>query len=248
MDTKRHLKNAPITEAIFDFRVNPKQKFDANLLLNAEKILSDTYPKRDPLRQIEGKFGIEVVDNKTRFISPQDRGIQGYMFKSEDDKNIAQFRKEGFTYNRLKPYISWDNAINETKYLWNIYKQEAKPELITRIAVRYINHLQIPLGDLSDYITNPPRVPDGVPKQISSFLSRIVINDTEREIRANVTQALEKSLEANYVTIILDIDVYKVENYDVDDERIWLIFNRLRELKNLIFFSSITEKAVERYQ
>ena len=245
MAKQRYLQNAPITEALIDFRVILPSEFDPQTFSDLEIKLSTKYPQKEPLRLVTGKFGIEA--GKPINIT-EDKGIQGYLYKSEDGKNIAQFRADGLTYNRLKPYTSWDEVIAEAKYLWELYKGTARPQLITRIAVRYINHLTIP-ADFSDYITNPPIIPEGIPQTISSFLTRIVIQDLDREIAANITKALEKSIEPNYITIILDIDVYKQQDFSPNDnETIWNTFTRMRELKNLIFFNSITEKTAEKYK
>ncbi len=44
---------------------------------------------------------------------PRDEGIQGYFYKSDDGKNIARFRKDGFTFSRLKPYTDWESVLVE---------------------------------------------------------------------------------------------------------------------------------------
>ncbi|MBI4304634.1 MAG: TIGR04255 family protein [Chloroflexi bacterium] len=244
MARQRHLKNAPITEALIDFRVSLPTDFNITSFSNLEKDLSGKYPNKKPLRLITGKIGIEAGKHIN---VTEDKGIQGYAYESEDGKNIAQFRADGFTHNRLEPYTSWDEVIGEAKFLWNVYKKVARPRLITRIAVRYLNRLNIP-ANLGEYITNPPKLPDGVPETVSSFLTRIVIQDSDRGVAANITEALEKSVEPNCLMVILDIDVYKQHDFGVDDENVWNTFTQMRELKNLIFFNTITEKTAERYE
>ena len=74
-----------------------------------------------------------------------------------------QFRINGFTFNRLKPYTSWGDILPQVKDLWSLYIDIASPESITRIAVRYINNIEIPKPDnivFSDYLKVPPKIPD----------------------------------------------------------------------------------------
>ena len=82
-----------------------------------------------------------------------------------------QFRRDGFTYNRLHPYKNWDYLIEHTKRTYPIYKEIAKPEAITRLAVRYINHIKIPLpvDDLFEYFSDPPNIPDELPQNVLNF-------------------------------------------------------------------------------
>ena len=244
----RHLDNAPITEAIIDLRARLLSGFQVKEFSSLRETLHDRYSDVKETRLITGAFGIRA--GKPVVQPPEDKGVDGYLFKSADNTKVAQFKKEGFTFSRLKPYTHWEDVLAEAKNLWKFYVAKASPELVTRIAVRYINHLKIPLpiNDFSEYLTVPPRVPDNVPQNVGSFLSRVVVRDLQLDIAANITQALEKGVDPNYATIILDIDVYKRGEFDVDGDDIWPIFMQLRDLKNRIFFGSITEKTVRLFK
>lgn len=243
MARQRHLNNAPIQEAIIDIRTK------LNVNLNREKILSlkdqlhERYPQFEEIREFESYF--EVIDGKKMGQSTQDKGVSGYLFKSKDEKCAFQFRNDGFTFNKLKPYTTWDDVISKTRNIWDTYIKNSDIERVIRIAIRYINQLDIPLpiNDFKDFLTKPPDVPDEVPDAISSFLSRVVLHDVENSISANITQALGKNIKPEYANIIIDIDVYK--NVDIQFtkyDEIWGIFEQLHKLKNTIFFNSITEK------
>ena len=72
------------------------------------------------------------------------------MLKSHDGLSIAQFRIDGFTYNRLRPYPSWEDILPEAIRLWRIYVATVVPEGIARAAVRYVTALncRLPAGGL----------------------------------------------------------------------------------------------------
>ncbi len=242
MAQQRHLSNAPITEAVIDFRVKLPQDFQVEQLSSLKEKLAGGFPTMKKLRVFETRFGLQ--EGKPVASTTKEREFRGFRFESEDGCNVAQFRIDGFTFSRLKPYTSWDKVFPEAHELWNLYVETAFPEFVPRIAVRYINRLDIPQPgtELTQYLTAPPTIPDGVPRLLSSFLTRIVVHEKEAGITANITQSLERD-RSNRVTIILDIDVYKEQNFEMNDTGINLTFQRLREMKNNIFFSSITEHA-----
>lgn len=247
MAQQRHLSNAPITEAVVDFRVKLPQEFQVETLSSLKGRLAGSFPEMKKIQVFEAKFGLQEgkpVDSTTK-----ERELYGFRFESEDKLNIAQFKSDGFTFSRLKPYTSWDEVFPEAYKLWNLYVETASPEFETRIAVRYINRLDIPqpVTELTQYLTAPPIVPDGVPTLIRGFLTRIVVYEQESGITANVTQTLERD-PSNRVTIILDVDVFKEHNFERNDTLIRQTFEKLHEMKNSIFFNSITEDAVRLFE
>jgi uncharacterized protein (TIGR04255 family) len=249
MSQIRHLKNAPIVEAIIDIRVKLPSAFQVKQFESLKTQLSNSYPKAEERFAIEG--GIEIKKGKLTSSIVKDKGLQGYFFKSGDGKQIVQCRNKGFTFNRLKPYTRWEEVIEEAKKLWEIYVEKASPELVTRIAVRYINRLEVPFKtyDFSNYLVAPPNIPSGLPEniKIEGFFNKIVINDVEKDIKANIIQTLD-SIDNKFVKFILDIDVYKIHDYNIDDEEVWDTFENLHVMKNQIFFKSLPDKIVELFE
>lgn len=245
MATQRHLKNAPITEALIDLRVILPSDFDAQEFSKLSEELSPRYPKKEPRKRVTGSFGVQ--DGKPFTGPTEDKGIYGYYYKSEDERNIVQFRLDGFTFNRLHPYTKWKSVISKAKNVWELYCSVAKPEQITRVAVRYINRLELRLPiDFEHYLTAPPKIPDALPQELSHFLTRMVIH--EAGITANIIQSLDRSTKPDHGVIILDIDVSKIEKFGFDKENVWSEFEQLRKFKNRIFFESITEKTARLYE
>jgi uncharacterized protein (TIGR04255 family) len=243
MAEQRHLNNAPITEAIIDIRGKLPNEFKVDQFEAIKNELEKNYPIMDKQQTSEVRF--EFKEGKPKFFPHEDLGIQGYFFKTNDKIKIAQFRVNGFTFNHLKPYTRWEEVFNESKKLWKVYIRVSHPEIITRLAVRYINHIKLPLpiNDFGDYLVTPPTIPQGLPQQVVKFLNRIVIVDEQDGIMANITQTLdEKSSDSKHLNVILDIDVYKHGQYSCESDEIWEILNKLRIMKNDIFFKSITEK------
>jgi len=248
MPASRHLQNAPITEAIIDFRVKARPEFRAEEFSALKPNLADRFPTVDERRGQQYLFAMTEGQSPSSHV--QDLGLQGYFFKTTDGKNIAQFRVDGFTFNRLRPYTSWDELFPLAMELWSLYSSIAVPQVVTRLAIRYINRIPLPPGDITfeTYLRAAPIIPAELPQTVSSFLTRITIHEPTADIAAHVTQALETHPTDQGLSVILDIDAFKQREFVVNDPEIGETLSRLREFKNLIFFGSLTEEILRQFQ
>lgn len=241
-----NLANAPITEALVDIRLKLPKGFNVDNFKLIGKKLMDEYPIEKTLHFREAKISYK---DKEQRIATHDT-INGYRYQSSNGTKIVQLRDDGFTYNKLKPYNSWEDVRDEALRIWNLYTDLVKPEFINRIALRYINNLNapLPMNDFKVYLTCPPEVPQGLPQNISSFLYRVVVPQSDNRITAIITQALEAKVDfKDKLPIILDIDVFKITPEGFLEENISAILEKLRTLKNQIFFNSVTKKLLEAY-
>jgi uncharacterized protein (TIGR04255 family) len=242
------LPNAPITEALIDIRIKIRGDFDVARLQSLHNSISSQYPDKKARHKWESKFELKPGETVA---TASTETIDGYIFASSDGKQIFQARIDGFTFNRLKPYEKWETFRDEALRLWQIYKELISPEII-RVALRYINKFDIPLlpismKDFNDYLTAAPIIPEGLPQGVSSFFTRVVIHDPEIDAAAIITQAFEQIVDPKFLPIILDIDVFRQKEV-IGEEDAWQTLEKLRVLKNKIFFASITEKAKELFQ
>jgi uncharacterized protein (TIGR04255 family) len=245
----RHLRNAPITEAIVDFRVSLAKEFRPERLWEAGDLLAGEYPLIDEPKRYEAHVDLSGGQPKAA-MSTRDLGFHGVRLRTEDKKTVAQFRIDGFTFNRLRPYTRWEKILPEAVRLWGVYVGLANPQGITRLALRYINHLSLPRPgvELDDYIVTAPRVPPSVPQVLSGFTTRLVLEHAERRMKANVTQALELGVETSAPSLLFDIDVYRAGDLEINSAAVTGVLGDLREYKNEIFFGSLTERFVEVFE
>jgi uncharacterized protein (TIGR04255 family) len=86
-------------------------------------------------------------------------------------------------------------------------------------------------------------VPPGIPETLSGFLHRIVVPFSSDGTSAIITQALEAD-----GGVVLDIDVWRESRSRTNSPELWITLDGLREIKNRIFFASVTETALEPYK
>ncbi len=244
------LKNAPITEALIDIRVKLPSTTDVKAIDSLFEKIKNRYPVRQEHRVSEFSFQLKPGEDPVKAAKQR---VNGYRYVSADQKQIVQARLDGFTMSRLRPYTKWTDLRDEAKELWGFYKEITKPEAITRVALRYINDLNIPfpMNDFADYLAAPPIVPHGLPQDVSSFLTRVIVPEPQLGANAIITQAFEPvapEIKITHLPIILDIDVFKYDSQGIDEKDAWNYIEQLRHFKNKIFDKSITYKLKETYK
>lgn len=251
MAETRYLARAPITEALLDIQVSLPEETTVGVLEGYQALLGDRYREKHVRQAFQSRF--EMSANGPPRVETSRGGPDGFLFKAASGLHVVQARLDGFSFSRLKPYQGWEKFNSEAQCLWGLYVDLAKPERIRRIALRYINRITLPLpvADFKDYFLTTPEVAPGIPQGLAQFLMRLVIPHDESQSVAVVTEAIEGPLspsETAVLPFILDIDVFRMVDWEPGTAELWPTIEQLRGLKNDIFFKSITERTVEMLQ
>jgi uncharacterized protein (TIGR04255 family) len=241
---REHLANAPIVEAVVDFRVLRDLSVSPATFANLSSSIGQKYSQVASIQAFETRFGIE----SGRMIDPAQRSAE-LGWKYQADSEVAQFRVDGFTFSKLAPYTTWGDVFGEAFRLWGTYVGLAKPKQVSRMAVRYVNRMVLTGNPkINDFLEAPPELPRPIPPLVRDFLTRVHVADDRRGSAAIIVQALEPQFDPNVMSLLLDIDAYHETTLAPDDPKLPEMFQQLRELKNEIFYASITEKAAEIYE
>jgi uncharacterized protein (TIGR04255 family) len=237
-------KNAPVTEAIIDLQFHIVEGRVASKLQNIFEAIKEKYPQKEEVTLGSSNVIINNGGANTS-IKPHKYFLSRYI--SKDSKFIFQCREDGFTVSMLTPYTKWEDLLFEMKDLWEkFYKIAGFPEL-SRVAVRYINRLNIPLpfDDFKEYLKNPPNLDPNLPQRPNNFFMQFIIPLEEINGIVVLTQTMAPPLKDNSVSIILDIDVSTKVNLPKNSEELWGLLENMRKQKNLVFKSCITKKTEE---
>ncbi len=250
-DTALKLANAPIIEAVLDIDCDmpPGQQFAA-LEKSARDALRPEYPKfRTAFIQTHQ---IETKVDQPPQMSVQ-HAIQAFQFLNDDEKQIVQFRTQGFSFNRLSPYTSLDDYLPKIEHAWKLFISIASPVQIRTVRLRYINRILLPLTnnepvELSDYLKIGPRLPDEKRFTLVGFLDQQTAVEVATGNRVNIILTGQPS-ENDKAPIIFDTtaeSAIKVEpeNWDLLLTQIM----SLRALKNHIFKNTLTEQCLNLFQ
>lgn len=234
---------APATEALIDIRVGGAVEQHDLEQLSAE--LATDFPVEQPLIQWVGKVELK---SDTPVPQLEHRGVRGFLRRDKDNRAVVQIRRDGFTFSKLQPYTSWDDVCGRARGLWGRYVAVTRPTEITRLAVRYINHISPPdgWGAARDWLSIravSPKIP-GVPDEPTDFHIRMLQRHPSAPHIATITVATVATPDGQRA-LLFDIDVAHEATLLIDDESAWSILSELRDYKNDIFFGTITEKTRE---
>ncbi len=245
MGQQRHYPKAPITEAIIDLRVKLADSVPVSELRKVHLGQETAYPRVEAVNVAVGHM--EVGE---RVSTTASRKHVGFWFRSADGKQLYQARLDGFTMNRLTPYESWEPFRTEARRLWNAYRSVAKPENVVRIAVRYINRLDIPLPlrDFKDYLRTVPEVSADLPQGLAGYFMQLAIPQDDIKAVVLLNEAVIEPAVPNVASVVLDIDLFRTAELPTSDDGLWSLFENLHARKNDIFEACITDQARELFK
>jgi uncharacterized protein (TIGR04255 family) len=239
-------KNAPITESLLDIQVLRSPSTDLSALeLVQEKVLN-RYPKRKDRKHWEIK-AVEL-EGAEPSLSQSGETVGFIFFPGQERPDRAlQARLDGFSFSKLRPYESWEPFRKEAMELWQIFAGVTQPVRVQRLGLRTINSLRLPLpfNDFKEYLLTGPDVAPGIPGGLSQFYMQLNVPQPGGEIATIISSLEAQQIDADSVTVIFDIDVYIAEVFQPQADEIWQKFEVLRQIRNRIFFNSLTDKAKE---
>jgi uncharacterized protein (TIGR04255 family) len=231
-------KRPPITEAVIEFRLRDQ--------LNNDQIqkVADRAKKRYAFDDTEYAQTIQV--------GPQSSQVgkisQGRRLSSVDRADLMIIRPPTLSISRLAPYKGWDELFDSAQMAWDDLRHFVGKPLINRIGVRFINRIDAPaeLGAASELVGISPSFPTLPNSQLKQSFVQITL-DLKDGFQALINSLPADSPVPNNVSWLLDIDISRENAIPIRDDEMWMMIQRMRELKNWIFESLITEKARERF-
>lgn len=244
MINHQNYRNAPIVEAVFDVFTTLQSDFDLKKLESFHSKIKDRFPEKNESITIKNSIGFK--DGQP--ITPSaEKFTRGYVYQDKVNARAVQARIDGFTFNKLKPYSSFESFIQDAKPLWELYKEVLGSLRINRISFRYINTIALPspVNDLKEYFLTYPEIGAGIPQKMNNFFNSFEIEDPSTSAIGNVIQTIGDSTP-DFVNVIFDITVFKnVSIKSEADGELWTVVNKLRDFKNLIFNNSLSDKTKE---
>ena len=245
------LLNPPIVEAVLDVDCDLPAGFDLTALKEpALKHFGDQFPKVQT--QFVQQHKIETTADTPPNISTS-LGVQALQFKNDDGNQIVQVRPQGFSFNRLAPYTSFDDYLPEIERTWQLYVNLVSPVQIRIIRLRYINRIHLPIAatglDLDEFLKIGPRLPDEQRLLLHGFLIQQFATERDTNLQTNLVLTTELPINEK-LPVILDITVASPEviSEPADWSKMFPIIARLRDLKNRLFQNSLTSRCIELFQ
>lgn len=246
--TQRRYKNAPITEAVIEIRVQPDGPKAPSDLQQLGEELKRQFPKQAPMQLV--RLGVTVPPGAPagapfKEVSSQHVGLR---LSSADDRRVLQIRGNGLAYSHLAPYTDWPTFRGEARPLWDRYRKLCPTAKLTRCALRYINRVDIPgvKIEVPDYFRLYPEVPDDLPQHdVVSMTLNVQIPQQDLDCMATINQGLVDPPRPDVISVLLDIDIFRLGIEKWEDTQVWEFLEKLRVRKNELFEGCITDRTRE---
>jgi uncharacterized protein (TIGR04255 family) len=230
---------APINEALVDIHVQTLPTLSLDALRSFNEAFTSIYPEVRTQTEWAGQIRVEPDTHSSTLTSRH--GVRGYVFLDSMQKRVVQVRRDGFTFSQLAPYESWEALREEAKVAWRRYVEIARPVLAHRVALRYINYLSLPSGELQlpDWFRLHPSTPDELGSLTEVLIRAAFQHPDDPNYSALVTLGSappKNPLESGF---LFDIDARVARDFGLD-ESIWNALEDLHEYKNDVFFGSLT--------
>jgi uncharacterized protein (TIGR04255 family) len=249
-DGDLHLAKAPIIEAVLDIDCDLPVGSDlAAMEESIRRRFTSDYPKfrRQVVQQHQVKASIESPAEFTVQTT-----IQAFQFLKQDERQLVQVRSEGFSFNRLDPYSSFDEYFPEIERSWRQFVEIMSPVQIRRISLRYINRILLPTSDglvqLGEYLRLNFSLVAETGLELSGFFNRYSASEVETGHRVNIT-VVAQPLEGERLPVIFDIEAMDLAPWEPKSwENIRGTILSLRRLKNNVFRRALTEKCLNLFR
>jgi uncharacterized protein (TIGR04255 family) len=244
------LANAPIIEAVIDIDCDLPPDLDITALEpQARNVYGSQYPKLKT--QFLQEHEIRTQGSGSHEFRVR-RGVQALRFLHDDEKQIVQVRREGYSFNRLAPYSTLDDYLPEVERTWRLFLGLTAVIQVRAVRLRYINQIRLPAVDgkvdLDEYLCLGPRVADEEGLMLSGFLNQHSAVEVASGHEVNVVMT-SQAREGDILPIILDIGASSSGPGEPDDwGEILQRIQSLRRLKNRIFANTLTERCINLFQ
>jgi len=249
MTAAPHYLKPPIVEAVIDLRVEPHPDAKIKDMKKIGETEKGMYPIHESVykRSVAGEF---KAHPKPLAKAKAEQEKVGHKFSTADKNHVFQVRKNGFTFSHVGHYESWEPFRDEAKRLWTSYREQCYPRKVIRVAVRYINRIDIPESkiEMKDYFRTAPEISPDLPQQLAGFFMQLKLPQPDLQAQALINQTIAEPLRSELVSVILDIDVFRSVAVPQDEDSIWEFFEQLHVRKNLLFEACITDKTRRLFQ
>jgi uncharacterized protein (TIGR04255 family) len=245
-----HLPRAPIVEAIIEIRARAEGAWEeAAVRTHFEPKLSG-YSYLDAQRIVEHQVQIQAGQAPKQLV--RELGLKGVRFRSVDNRHIVQLNRNGLAFSRLQPYEDWGQLSSQAMRLWRTYLEFARVTEIERLGVRFINRIQLPPQEVEfeDYIRPGPQPPHGIELPFAGFMHYDTLTIPGYLYAINVIRTIQTpvDIQTHGLALILDIDAFTTQPFELSNGAIEQRLPEMRWLKNKVFLGSVTEKALKGFR
>ncbi|MEC4805929.1 MAG: TIGR04255 family protein [Jaaginema sp. PMC 1079.18] len=247
-ETFPSLRRSPLIEAVIHWQAYANPKLEPKTL-QAE--LSRRLPDF-PNIQTQYEYGVQIEtpmppDGSVvpSSVAQQTQWV-GFRLENEAKNRVIQFTQTGIVVSSIGKYETWETFHQEALNLWSLFREIAKPTVIQRLGVRYINKILLEEGETaSTYLKTIQPNNFELPLIKDTFFHQETYKLPNYPYRLN--WICTQQSEPNQRFLIVDLDVSISPLLDLEQSLLIEHLQKIRWLKNKVFFNSITDKSLAKF-
>jgi len=247
--TYPRLNNSPILEAVMGISISENEHWQAYYKEVVELIKEDytvinervSFRVRGKILPVEGNF--EHV-NDSQVIK------DGYVLSNPNTRKSVLLKPDSIQITKRAPYIEWYDLFDDFKKVVNALEKVAPSLLFLKPYLKYRNRFSVSMSNdaLDEYFT----ISHSVPSILTIFtISNLNFNAdmTEEQFDYKIEQNLKPSEnETNDIDVSINVEVVDTSITTKKINDLFSSVENLREKKNQVFFSLITDKAKQLFK
>lgn len=244
--TQLSYKRAPITEAVI--AINFETPIDSELLASVSNKFSAHYPNHQNVANLDLK--VQIPTGEEQSLTTQVGRDLGHRRSSSDVTELMVLWRSALVVSQLAPYPGWDTFFQRFVRDWKIWKRVVDFRTVSRIGVRYINRLDIPLpktGNIIEheaYLNVYPQLPT-IFGPVGSYAVQAALPVEGIDCKLVLNSAVVPSPILGHISIVVDQDIIRDANVPQSDDAIYALLNEIRIKKNGVFEACISDRARE---
>lgn len=246
--TQPSYKHAPITEAVIEISfAKPIGSAEVNKV--SEKFNSH-YPQHQSVQNVKVAVAMPAgqKDNPTaEFVERE----EGHRRSSSDMTQLLVLWRSSFLISQLAPYPGWDEFFRRFVRDWKVWKSVIGFRTISRLGVRYINRIDIPVSgsvvEHETFLNVYPKLPD-ILGPVGAYAVQAVLPVVDIGCKLTLNSAAVPAPILDHASFVIDQDIAKEVDPPQSDEAIYELLNQIRVRKNNVFEACISNRARELFQ
>jgi uncharacterized protein (TIGR04255 family) len=252
MAKPRKLSRPPIQEAVIQFRFS-EARVGREELEPLRAFYSEKGWVSEEVHEFEATIGPHSGTSETFPMVESNTVFQGFVLKEAGGRRLVQIWTDRVTASAVQAYDSWEALEQLVKEVFELYVSHICPDRVTQISTRFINRIPgiASCTSFESILERPPLAVDGVPgARVADFLRRHVLDGIAGDFMATLTIGTvphEAGEEQVGRPLVIDTDVVKSGQFEPIFDLLKTELTGLREIKNALFFGSITDATVENF-
>lgn len=246
----RHLKNAPIQEAVFGIIFEPTIDLSEEKIADLEGILGSGFKHvRTDMRASGELPGDITIDEASKRANSESR-VFALSFENDGDRMAVLITRDRLSISALRPYTSYDKVFRPAlvQIAGILLDQVIKPSVVQRLGLRYINVIPRQSRPTRIFLSDNAGLLNIEGYTLSSMLQRYDFKlDEGVSVAVQIADgvSVEKEEELQFY---LDIDCAIIDGLSPNIDGLLTSTDRLREIKNEVFFNILSEELIKEHE